>query len=421
MTLYVINALQGGVGIGFDLGTTDSLIVGQSGVIYSTTTMAVTGQGFSQTVLVAGLVASSADDAVQLGDGSGGLTGLKVTVASSGHLQAMDDGVQINGINAVVNNHGSIEATYGVYAGSSSAATQTYVLNTGVINVVNTALYCFDSPGNSIKLVNEGRIIAGAASFIGGLANDVIENAGVIRGNVQFQAGNDRYSGAAGRIVGTIFGEGGNDSFVVGAFAETIDGGADSDTLDFTNTAGIRVALDGSFANTGVASGDSYTNIEVLRGSLSGADRLAGNGLNNMLYGFGGADTLLGGSGNDGLIGGAGKDRQIGGAGHDSFYFFGLADCGDTISDFSNVAASNNDLFRLKGTAFGGLTTGALASGRFISRADNLAQQADDRFIFRTTDKTLWFDSNGSTAGGLTMVADLQASATLTFQDILII
>jgi Ca2+-binding RTX toxin-like protein len=419
MTLFVINALQGGLGIGYDLGTTDSLIVGQSGVVYSTNDIAITGQGFAQTVLVAGLVASAVNDAVNLGTGS--TSGLKVTIASSGHLQAGDDGVQINGINAAVSNHGSIEATYGVFAGSLTAATQTYVLNTGVINATNTAIYCFDAAGNSVRLVNEGRIIGGSTAFIGGLANDVIENAGVMRGNIQFQSGNDSYSGAAGRVVGTIFGEGGNDSFIVGSFAETIDGGANLDTLDFSRTGGIRVALDGSFANTGVATGDSYVNIEVVKGSLSGADQLAGNGLNNALYGFGGADTLAGGAGLDGLVGGAGKDRQTGGAGHDSFYFYGLADCGDVITDFSNVAATNNDLFRMKGAAFGGLAVGALASGRFIARGDNQAQQADDRFVFRTTDKTLWFDANGSAAGGLTMVADLQASATLTYQDILII
>jgi hypothetical protein len=53
-------------------------------------------------------------------------------------------------------------------------------------------------------------------------------------------------------------------------------------------------------------------------------------------------------------------------------------------------------------------------------RADNLAQDADDRFVFRTTDATLWFDSNGSAAGGLTLVADLQAGATVTSADILL-
>ena len=59
-----------------------------------------------------------------------------------------------------------------------------------------------------------------------------------------------------------------------------------------------------------------------------------------------------------------------------------------------------------------------LSASRFQTRADNLARDADDRFIFRTTDKTLWFDSNGNGAGGLTMLADLDAAATMTSADI---
>ena len=61
-----------------------------------------------------------------------------------------------------------------------------------------------------------------------------------------------------------------------------------------------------------------------------------------------------------------------------------------------------------------------LAASQFEVRADNLAQDADDRFIFRTTDQTLWFDSNGNAGGGLSEVADLQASAVLTAANILI-
>ena len=69
----------------------------------------------------------------------------------------------------------------------------------------------------------------------------------------------------------------------------------------------------------------------------------------------------------------------------------------------------------------GGLAAGALAASQFQNRADNLAQDATDRFVFRTTDATLWFDSNGSGAGGLTLLADLQAGVALTSADILLI
>ena len=53
-----------------------------------------------------------------------------------------------------------------------------------------------------------------------------------------------------------------------------------------------------------------------------------------------------------------------------------------------------------------------------MARADNRAQDADDRCIFRTTATTLWFNENGNVAGGLVMVANLQASAVVTAADI---
>ncbi|MGB4828457.1 MAG: hypothetical protein WBP18_14525 [Paracoccaceae bacterium] len=49
------------------------------------------------------------------------------------------------------------------------------------------------------------------------------------------------------------------------------------------------------------------------------------------------------------------------------------------------------------------------------------ATAADDRFIFRTTDRTLWFEADGSGAGAAIMVADLQAGAVVTAAEILLI
>ena len=82
----------------------------------------------------------------------------------------------------------------------------------------------------------------------------------------------------------------------------------------------------------------------------------------------------------------------------------------------------NDDSFALQVASFGGgLVAGPLAAGQFISRADNLAQDADDRFIFRTTDQTLWFDVDGTGVGGPRLIADLQAGAVVTAADILLL
>jgi Ca2+-binding RTX toxin-like protein len=108
---------------------------------------------------------------------------------------------------------------------------------------------------------------------------------------------------------------------------------------------------------------------------------------------------LDGAAGADLIRGGQGLDTLTGGLGNDIFRFQTLAECGDVITDFLNVAG-DNDKFQIVASAFGGgLVAGALAATQFQSRADNVAQDADDRFIFRTTDRTLWFDADGNGAG----------------------
>ena len=120
--------------------------------------------------------------------------------------------------------------------------------------------------------------------------------------------------------------------------------------------------------------------------------------------------------------GGDGNDALTGGVGDDHFNYYGSAkESVDNLLDFHNIVGDNDVLnFFVAGT-YAGLLTGALAPSQFRIRADNLAQDADDRFIFRTTDTTLWFDSNGNAAGGLREIADLQAGATVTFADIIVL
>jgi Ca2+-binding RTX toxin-like protein len=159
--------------------------------------------------------------------------------------------------------------------------------------------------------------------------------------------------------------------------------------------------------------------------TLSGAagdDHLHGQGGGDRLSGGGGDDRLKGREGEDWLKGGAGQDTLTGGIDSDAFVFGAPSEGGDVITDFGKVPF-NNDYFRINATGFGGgLVAGTtLDASRFQVRDDNIAQDSDDRFIFRTTDATLWFDSNGNAAGGLTMVADLQAGATVTAGDILLV
>ena len=108
---------------------------------------------------------------------------------------------------------------------------------------------------------------------------------------------------------------------------------------------------------------------------------------------------------------------MTGGLGADQFTFVSRTDGIDHITDFDA-----SDVIAIDAAAFGGgLVVGALADSAFVARADNLAQDVDDRFIFRTTDNSLWFDRNGTDAGGLVQIAVIDGSIAPTAADFVLI
>jgi Ca2+-binding RTX toxin-like protein len=217
----------------------------------------------------------------------------------------------------------------------------------------------------------------------------------------------------------TLIGRDGNDVLRGGAGADVLNGGLGiADLADYLGaTASIVVALDGSLASTGEAAGDTFVGVERLRGS-NFDDTLAGDNLDNYIFGQNGIDTMSGLDGADRITGGIGADSLTGGAGGDFFQYTALTEIGDAINDFAAV----DDTITVTGISFGGgLVAGTLNAAFFQSRADNVAQDADDRFIYRTIDETLWFDADGNGAGTAVLVADLQAGATMTNADILVV
>lgn len=161
----------------------------------------------------------------------------------------------------------------------------------------------------------------------------------------------------------------------------------------------------------------------------AGADLARGYNGNDTMQGFNGNDSLFGGNGNDKLkgqnnsdwlAGEAGKDTLTGGKGNDAFVFYAPKEGGDKVTDFHNKKG-DNDLFKIDASSFrGGLDKGRLSADEFQVSSNNHADENSVRFIFRTTDETLWFDKNGERAGGLKLIADLQGSADLTHHDILL-
>ncbi len=131
-----------------------------------------------------------------------------------------------------------------------------------------------------------------------GNSDDVI-NAGAGPDLIHGESGNDTIN--AGR---------GNDVLDGGLGADTLNGGLGSDTATYENaTAGLTATLDTTLGvvNTGEATGDTYANIENLKGSIYD-DILIGNTIANTLTGSAGNDKLVGGDSNDTLDGGDGID-----------------------------------------------------------------------------------------------------------------
>ena len=420
MATQFINTDISGPGNRVYLSNDNDLWVGRNGLVGTTTDFfdtvgAILGEGSNHTVHIEGAVAGY--NGVELGDNVTLDSNNAVVIASTGVVYGANFGVVMFGINARLDNFGLISG--GVYFQGSGPGLSR-IDNAG--DIISNLRAVFHEGTETLSLNNTGTIRGDVAAFLSTFATtiDLIRNQGGMIGNIVLGGGDDLYDGRGGFVDGIVFGEAGNDTFRPGSGIELFDGGAGIDTLDFRSTAGVRVYLDGSGQNTGTAAGDDYTAIETVLGSATGNDFLAGDSGNNILRGLGGVDTLSGGSGIDNLGGGAGIDRLTGGAGNDGFVFQTLSECGDVITDFRNLVG-DNDAVRIGAAGFGGgLLVGALAAAQFQTRADNLAQDSNDRFIFRTTDQTLWFDANGNVAGGLTLVADLQTGATVTAADILI-
>jgi Ca2+-binding RTX toxin-like protein len=134
----------------------------------------------------------------------------------------------------------------------------------------------------------------------------------------------------------------------------------------------------------------------------AGGNEITGNALANTLDGKAGADTLTGGDGNDRFV----LSTQDG-----TF---------DTIADFtsgSDKLVFDNDAFTKLGAK------GALAAARFVA-GDGVTAAATtaQRLIYDEATGDLYYDANGSTAGGGPVkIAMLAGAPTLLVTDILII
>lgn len=147
----------------------------------------------------------------------------------------------------------------------------------------------------------------------------------------------------------------GNDTIFDGDGINIYDGGADTDTVNFSRATG-DVMID---LQNGIAWGFGYD-------TLNSIENAVGSTHNDLFFGTSGNNVLNGGDGDDTLVGGAGADTLIGGAGADTASYAGssvgvavnlttaTAQFGDADHDvligIENLFGSQND-DRLTGNA----------------------------------------------------------------------
>jgi Ca2+-binding RTX toxin-like protein len=226
-------------------------------------------------------------------------------------------------------------------------------------------------------------------------------------------------------------GSAGSDSLVGGsgddilngmAGADVLVGGGGNDTyyVDDANDRVIETAT-GGVADE-VCTTISYTlaaYVEHLTASGSAAISLTGNALSNRIKGNAAANKINGGNGDDTLAGGAGNDRLTGGKGKDMFVFdTAPAKSGnkDTITDWS----AKYDTIQLENAVFKALKkTGGLSKSHFVKAAKAL--DGNDYIGYDGRTGNLWYDHNGSKAGGHLVFANIGKDKSIASNDFLII
>ena len=222
---------------------------------------------------------------------------------------------------------------------------------------------------------------------------------------------NRNISGFGNELDNVITGNSGSNQLDGGAGgADTLIGGGANDIFHVRSTDDVVIEEAGT--GTGVADAvwayvdiarlaDNVENV-VIRGN--GALDANGNGLDNMVIGNNAVNVLDGLGGNDTLRGNGGPDQ---------FVFSTAPGSGnvDHIVDFTH----RGDTIMLSTGVFNNSTAGALAADAFVN--GTAALDANDRILYDQASGRLWYDANGSAAGGKVLFAVLDNTPTLDADD----
>jgi Ca2+-binding RTX toxin-like protein len=252
-------------------------------------------------------------------------------------------------------------------------------------------------------------------------ATGVVANLGSPSSNTGFAARDGYVSienliGSA--LADKLTGNSGNNILEGGAGADALNGGGGIDLASYANaSAGVTASLANRSINTGDALGDTYSSIEGLIGSAFD-DILIGSNSN--------ADRIAGGAGNDVINGGGKADTLTGGAGCDHFVFSKSSDGGDLITDFT----TGEDLIGIVRAGFGinalvDHEAGGMldfAAEYFVGNTTGRATvSGHGQFIFdQTTDRLLW-DPDGTGRKAAVVIARFATDVDLNAGDLYLI
>jgi Ca2+-binding RTX toxin-like protein len=283
--------------------------------------------------------------------------------------------------------------------------------------------YDFIAPGNLVQ-GSEDTVILNIENLTGSFRDDFLigsDGDNVISGG---SSGNDYIDGAAG-----------NDILMPGGGADHVYGGPGVDTVSFADR-GVRVEVNLDIAGFGARAWDLTASGAIVDGTtddLHGIENITGGSKRDSLWGddssnvidggadddiiFGkdGDDTLIGGEGADFLNGGKDNDTLTGGAEADTFYFDDPQNGIDTITDFQ--ADRDTLVFAGPTFGFGDLNPDLVLheGAQLINGANPAATLAQPTFLFNTTDRTLYFDQDGTGSGAALAIVHLPQTIHLDF------
>jgi len=239
--------------------------------------------------------------------------------------------------------------------------------------------------------------------------------------------GSGNFNATGNALANKLTGNGGNNILDGGVGVDTMAGGAGNDSYLVDDTSDVVTDSSGFDRVTSTASFTLGTGVESL--TLTGtAISGTGNELDNTIKGNSAANVLSGGAGSDTLTGGTGADDFV----------FDQAAGADRVTDF----LSGTDQLLLDNAVFAALVSeGPLAAGSLQlalhgaisdTSGDDAADGLQDYLKYATDTGELYYDANGTAAGGLQLIATLSktgcgASAAhpvinlVTAQDIVVI